>query len=146
MIIDGIPNQKQLTINREKVYDSKDHNRKYLIIYQDNLLEAMQNLSANTFKIYLWLCFHKQYSKVAFSPEFFCKNLNMCKDTARKALKELIDKKYVLEGNNIHNFQFYEHNKLIPTTEEKNFYQQQVEQLQQMIVKLQERIHCETNK
>lgn len=70
----------------------------------------------------------------------------MCKDTARKALKELIDKKYVLEGNNIHNFQFYEHNKLIPTAEEKNFYQQQVEQLQQMIIKLQEKIYYEANK
>jgi hypothetical protein len=32
-MIDGIPNQKQLIINREKVYDSKDHNRNYLIIY-----------------------------------------------------------------------------------------------------------------
>lgn len=69
----------------------------------------------------------------------------MCKETARRALKELVDKKYVLEGSNIHNFQFYEHNKLIPTTDEKSFYQQQVEQLQQMIVKLQEKIPCETN-
>ena len=98
-------------------------------------------MSAHTFKVYLWLCFHKQYSKIAFSPEFLSKNLNMCKETARRALKELVDKKYVLEGSNIHNLQFYEHNKLIPKIEEKEFYQQQIEQLQQMIVELQEKIN-----
>ena len=55
-MIDYIPNQKVIKINREKVVKGLSNGRLYLVAYQDNLLNAMK-LSHTAFKVYVYLLF-----------------------------------------------------------------------------------------
>ena len=56
-MIDYIPNQKVIKINREKVVKGLSNGRLYLVAYQDNLLNAMKTLSHTAFKVYVYLMF-----------------------------------------------------------------------------------------
>ena len=95
MSINYYPNQKQITIKRENVEKSKDNGRLYLIAYQDNLIEAMNVLSPAAFKVYVCLLFNKDSFKIEFSPEHISRLANLCKDTVRKALNQLISAGYI---------------------------------------------------
>jgi hypothetical protein len=55
-MIDYIPNQKIIRINREKVAKGMK-GRLFLIAYQDNILNAMCRLSHTSFKVYMYLLF-----------------------------------------------------------------------------------------
>ena len=105
-MLDFIPNQKIIKINREKVDKVSSNGRKYLIAYQDNLLSAMKDLSHTTFKVYIYLLFNKDNYSVAYSPEYIHKQANICKETARKAFRELIEKGYI--DQNERGYDFYE--------------------------------------
>lgn len=67
-----------------------------MIAYQDNITDAMKNLSHTAFKVYIFFLFHKDGFSMAYSPEYIRKAANMCKDTARKAYKELMEKGYIV--------------------------------------------------
>ena len=105
--MDFIPNQKVVKINREKVIRGLTGGRLFLVAYQDNLLAAMKNLSHTAFKVYMWFLFQKDGYSVCYSPEYLHKAANMCKDTARKGMKELIEKGYV--DQNERGYDFYEY-------------------------------------
>ena len=105
--MDFIPNQKIVKINREKVIRGLTGGRLFLVAYQDNLLTAMKNLSHTAFKVYMWFLFQKDGYTVCYSPEYLHKAANMCKDTARKGMKELIEKGYV--DQNEKGYDFYEY-------------------------------------
>lgn len=111
-MLDYIPNQKIIRVNREKVDKVAAQGRLYLIAYQDNLLSAMKDLSHTAFKVYIYLLFNKDGYSVAYSPEFIRKQANICKETARKSFKELIDKGYIEEGER--GYDFYEYPKRKP--------------------------------
>ena len=101
------PNQKQITINRELV--KKNTPRFFLCAYQDNLSEAMKNLSHTGFKVYLALMFNRDKYAIEFSPKYVSQITGMCLDTARKGLKELESKFYLLPSNETKTmYQFYE--------------------------------------
>ena len=104
--MDYIPNQKVIKINREKVIKGATCGRLFLVAYQDNILAAMKNLSHTAFKVYIYLLFQKDGYSVCYSPEYLRKAANMCKDTARKGFKELIEKGYIDE--NERGYDFYE--------------------------------------
>lgn len=104
--MDYIPNQKVIKINREKVIKGATGGRLFLVAYQDNILAAMKNLSHTAFKVYIYLLFQKDGYSVCYSPEYLRKAANMCKDTARKGFKELIEKGYIDE--NERGYDFYE--------------------------------------
>ena len=108
-MLDFIPNQKIIRVNRERVDKVVSNGRNYLIAYQDNLLSAMKDLTHTTFKIYVYLIFHKDGYSIAYSPEYIHKQANVCKETARKAFKELIEKGYIIETSK--GFEFYEYPK-----------------------------------
>lgn len=48
-------NQRYIKINREEVASSKSTGRTYLIMYHDNIKQAMNELTASAFKCYLVL-------------------------------------------------------------------------------------------
>ena len=122
-MLDFIPNQKIIRVNREKVDKVASNGRLYLIVYQDNLLAAMRNLSHTAFKVYVYLLFNKDGYSVAYSPEYIHKQANICKETARKAFKELQDKGYIISSGR--GLDFYEYSKqaakLLPIGEKREF-------------------------
>lgn len=122
-MLDYIPNQKIIKINREKVDKVASNGRKYLIAYQDNLYEAMGKLSHTAFKVYLFFLFNKDGFSFAYSPEFIRKQANVCKETARKAFKELQEKGYIISTSR--GYEFYEYPKfsasIRPVGEKRQF-------------------------
>lgn len=107
IIMDFIPNQKVIKINREKVIRGLTGGRLFLVAYQDNISAAMKTLSPNAFKIYIYLLFQKDGYSVCYSPEYLHKAANMCKDTARKGINELIEKGYIDKTER--GYDFYEY-------------------------------------
>lgn len=122
-MLDFIPNQKIVKVNRERVDKVSSNGRKYLIAYQDNLFDAMKNLTHTTFKVYLYFLFNKDGYSVAYSPEFIKKQANVCKETARKAFKELSEKGYIIATDR--GYEFYEYPKystsIKPLGEQRDF-------------------------
>ena len=115
------PNQKQITIRRDIVQNSKKEKMPYLIAYQQNLEDAMQCLSPTTFKVYICLLCNKDYHTLEYSPEHISKVAGICKDSARKALKQLEQEGY-LEQVKEHQYVFRE-SKLLPfSTQKKNYF------------------------
>lgn len=106
-MLDFIPNQKIVKVNREKVDKVAANGRKYLIAYQDNLLDAIGNLTHTAFKVYLFFLFNKDGFTFAYSPEYIRKQTNICKETARKAFKELQEKGYIISTSR--GYEFYEY-------------------------------------
>lgn len=101
------PNQKQIKINRELV--KKNAVRFFLCAYQDNLSEAMKHLTHTGFKVYLALMFNRNGYAVEFSPAYISQITGMCVDTARKGLKELEAKHYLIPTNETKTlYNFYE--------------------------------------
>ena len=121
--MDYIPNQKVIRINREKVVKGATGGRLFLVAYQDNILTAMKSLSHTAFEIYIYLLLQKDGYSVCYSPEYIHKAANMCKDTARKGLKELIEKGYIDEKDKGYDFYEYPRKKqeLKPIGEKKEF-------------------------
>ena len=90
-------NQKQITIQRENVSESKANKRPYLIAYQDNLQRAMTDLTPAAFKVYVALLFNADGYRLDFSPEHIKDLTGLCKDTIRKAMTLLELRGYIKE-------------------------------------------------
>ena len=88
-------NQKQITIKRENVSESKANKRPYLIAYQDNLQQAMLDLTPAAFKVYIALLFNADGYRLDFSPEHIKDLTGLCKDTIRKAMTLLELRGYI---------------------------------------------------
>lgn len=121
--MDFIPNQKVIKINREKVVKGLTGGRLFLVAYQDNISSAMKVLSHTAFKIYIYLLFQKDGYSVCYSPEYLHKAANMCKDTARKGINELIEKGYIDKTERGYDFYEYPRRKqeLKPIGEKREF-------------------------
>lgn len=121
--MDFIPNQKVIKINREKVIKGLTGGRLFLVAYQDNISAAMKTLSHTAFKIYIYLLFQKDGYSVCYSPEYLHKAANMCKDTARKGINELIEKGYIDKTERGYDFYEYPRRKkeLKPIGEKREF-------------------------
>ena len=109
------PNQKQIKVMRENVVNSKINNRPFLVAYQDNLKEAMLNLTPAAFKLYVCLLFNADGYKLRFSPENIHKMTGLCKDTIRKALTQLEQKGYI-ESIDWYRYVFRENKNIIIDT------------------------------
>ena len=81
------------------VQDSKKTNQPYLIAYQSNLEDAMKDLTASTFKVYIYLLCNKNNYSIEFSPEHISNVAGICKDSARRALNQLEQKGYLKQIN-----------------------------------------------
>ena len=74
---------------------SKKYNSPYLIAYQRNLEDAMKELTASTFKVYICLLCNKHNYTIEFSPEHISNVAGICKDSARRALLQLEECGYI---------------------------------------------------
>ena len=106
-MLDFIPNQKIVKINREKVDKGTGAGRNYLIAYQDNISAACSALSHTAFKVYIYLLFSKDQFKIAFSPEHIHQITGICNESARRAFRELLEKGYIEQNEK--SFDFYEY-------------------------------------
>lgn len=100
--------QRKIRINRQTVSASKQTGRIYLIAYQDNIKKAIKQLSASAFKCYLVLMMNKDQYQIDYSPQYFSSVASICRDTARKALKQLCQKNYLVKLDD-KNYDFYEY-------------------------------------
>lgn len=98
-------NQKELTIHRENVFGSKDRN--YLNVWNDNLLQAMKDLTPSAFKVYLFLLMNRDGFRLEFSPQFIANSVNVNKDTARTAFKQMEEYGYIKHRDD-NKFDFFE--------------------------------------
>ena len=77
----------------------------------------MRDLSASAFKCYLTLVMNKDNFELDYSPEYISSVASICKDTARKSMKELCEKGYLIQVDN-KNFNFYEYPRFVAKKEE----------------------------
>lgn len=122
-MLDYIPNQKIIKINRERVDKVAGSGRNYLIAYQDNLLAASLSLSGSAFKVYVYLLFNRDQFSVAYSPEYIHKAVGICNESARRAFKELNEKGYIDKTERGYDFYEYPRRKPVikPIGEKKEF-------------------------
>lgn len=108
------PNQRQITCHRENVEkNSMKVNNLFLCVYQENLCEAMKNLTHTAFKVYVCLLFNRSGYTIEFSPAYINQLCGLHPDTIRKAFKELQEKGYVVAANETQTlFNFYENDKV----------------------------------
>lgn len=77
----------------------------FLCVYQDHLIQAMNNLTHTAFKTYLCLLFNKDRYAFSFSPEYISKIAGLHQDTATKNRRELEEKGYlVLRSGDLYDF------------------------------------------
>ena len=114
------PNQKLIVIHRENVEKAKEKERPFLVAYHDNLIAAMNGLTAAEFKVYICLLFNKDKFQLGFSPEHIQDIANVGKDTIRKALNSL-ERIGLLEFDGNSKYHFYESNNVEREHKKKNY-------------------------
>lgn len=90
-----IANQKRITIYKEKVSRDTGKERPYFLAYIDTLEKAAQELKGNAFKVYIYLLTNLDGFHFGLSPQDISNKYGMSLDSARDAIKQLIDKGYL---------------------------------------------------
>lgn len=114
-------NQRRITIHREVPKGTKESKRSYVIAYNDNINDAMKNLSkATSFKVYMYMLGNVDNYHFALSTQDIADVCGMSKDTAKSAVNDLIEKGYLVLREK-HSYDFYERpiDDGIPVEEEK---------------------------
>ena len=94
------PNQNTFLINKEDVKRESGKIRPYLTAYIDTIQNASQNLTGNSFKLYIYLLSNVNNYTAAFSPRDVADKYGCSVDSAREAFKTLVNKGYLtlIEG------------------------------------------------
>lgn len=101
-------NQRRITIHREVPKGTKESKRSYVIAYNDNINNAMKNLSkATSFKVYMYMLGNIDNYHFALSTQDIADVCGMSKDTAKSAVNDLIEKGYLVLREK-HSYDFYE--------------------------------------
>lgn len=101
-------NQRRITIHREVPKGTKESKRSYVIAYNDNINDAMKNLSkATSFKAYMYMLGNVDNYHFALSTQDIADVCGMSKDTAKSAVNDLIEKGYLVLREK-HSYDFYE--------------------------------------
>ncbi len=103
------PNQKMILIKRSSENVRKD----FLKIANDNLALAMYNLSANTFKLWIYLVDNANGYRLDLYPIDFCSKAKVSDSTYRRAFKELEAKGYLLKSKRQQNLYLFQEVSLI---------------------------------
>lgn len=91
------PNQKIVEVNKPS------YTQNFLTIGSEEWIDACNNLTYSTFKIYLYLANNANGFKMALSPKAIMKKIKISENTYRNAVKELIEQGYL---TNIHSNMF----------------------------------------
>ena len=102
------PNQRKIIIRKHEEYN--DLTKPSCIIDIPTIQYAMSILTPTGFLVWTLLVINKNGYELDYSPAYIEKYAHICKDTARKALKELIEKKYLIPANEFQTiFYFYDY-------------------------------------
>lgn len=102
------PNQKTITISREIPKTVKDNKRTYMIVYNDVIEQACQNLTRmREIKLYLYLVKNQNNYRFSLSPQDVADRTGMNIDSAKSAVNDLIEKGYLIKSKN-NSYTFYE--------------------------------------
>lgn len=102
------PNQKTITISREIPKAVKDNKRTYMIVYNDVIEQACQNLTRmREIKLYLYLVKNQNNYRFSLSPQDVADRTGMNIDSAKSAVNDLIEKGYLIKSKN-NSYTFYE--------------------------------------
>ena len=99
------PNQRGIKIHREII--KKEYKEPFLTVKSSNLFYAMRDLSNSAFKVYIYFISNKNDYIMGISPAAINNETGVCVETARKAVKELEIKGYIVMSDYL-KFQFYE--------------------------------------
>lgn len=94
----SVPNQYVIKINTPPV------SKNFIQIEKSYLQIASKLLKPKHIIVYLDLCGNQDGYRVDFSPAYYEYNYGMCKDTARSAFKELIEKRFIVLIEGVYNF------------------------------------------
>ena len=114
-------NQRRININREIPKGTKESKRSYMIAYNDNINDAMKNISkVSTLKAYLYLIQNTNNYYFALSTQDISNTTGISLKSAKDAINELIDLGYLVLREK-HTYDFYERpiDDSIPVEEEK---------------------------
>lgn len=114
-------NQRRININREIPKGTKESKRPYMIAYNDNINDAMKNISkVSTLKAYLYLIQNTNNYYFALSTQDISNTTGISLKSAKDAINELIDLGYLVLREK-HTYDFYERpiDDSIPVEEEK---------------------------
>lgn len=102
------PNQLIGKIHKPSDYKKRynQEGKKYMLVGIDEIREAAINLTPSAFKLYLYFVENENDWQFFLSPKDFQKAYGVAESTFRNAKKELIEKKYIIEGDKNH-FDFY---------------------------------------
>lgn len=101
-------NQRRININREIPKGTKDNKRSYMIAYNDNINDAMKNISkVSTLKAYLYLIQNTNNYYFALSTQDISNTTGISLKSAKDAINELIDLGYLVLREK-HTYDFYE--------------------------------------
>lgn len=110
--------EKQKIIIVKKAEVGKDD--LYTKINLDAIEEAMKILKGNCFKLWMYIAKNKDQYQFALSCVDFCRSANVTKPTYLGAVKELVDKGYLVpskeEPTNL--YIFYEGGRVVPSKED----------------------------
>ncbi|MGN0803838.1 MAG: hypothetical protein ACI4MS_00455 [Candidatus Coproplasma sp.] len=99
--IDTSPNQKIITINREKCAEP------FVYMTKENMVNAYKDINATALYLYMLLASNKDKYQFALSPKAILNQYGMPVSTCQDQVKKLIDKGYLIqrkEGSNLYDF------------------------------------------
>lgn len=99
-------NQRTIVIHRE--IPKKDSGKTFLMVYEDVITQASRNIKGEVaFKLFLYLLANQDNFSLIYSPQHFANTYGVCLDSAKKAIKALMDVGYIQQVSNLL-YSFYE--------------------------------------
>lgn len=91
-------------------YKSDTTNNSYLLITHTAWQKAIKELSNVGFKLYMYMSKNSEGYEYDLSPSAVSKTVGMCKESYRKALKELKEKGYIVPSDTFENGIYFRDN------------------------------------
>lgn len=101
------PNQRIITI-KENAMPEKGANERFVALNYETMMKAMRDLTPTTHHVWVYLNANKNGYEFALSTTDICAQTGLSPSTAKKAINELIEKRYlVLQPNKTKHYDFY---------------------------------------
>lgn len=101
------PNQRVITI-KETAMPEKGANERFVVFDYEIMMKTMRDLTPTTHHVWMYLNANKKGYEFALSTTDICAQTGLSPSTAKKAINELIEKRYlVLQPNKTKHYDFY---------------------------------------
>lgn len=101
------PNQRVITI-KETATPKEGTNGRFVVFDYEIMMKAIRDLTPTTYPVWCYLNANKKGYEFALSTTDICAQTGLSPSTAKKAINELIEKRYlVLQPNKTKHYDFY---------------------------------------